>query len=297
MIQDIQPKVFNNQYDPKRMPTETSLGFHFCGRKFLCHVEGDQLSLPTANQLLAAAGFGCGKEAGINTPHADMVFVFSVDEIDYFLLRTEGELTVEGFDYQDIGVYGRTFPQDRAFAAASAFHLNNWYNSEKYCGRCGAELEVDQTERMMKCPKCGNMIYPRINPCVIVGVFYDGKLLCTQYNRPNASRFALVAGFGEFGETIEDTVRREVMEEVGLKVKNLRFYKSQPWAMSSSLLMGFICEAESGDHHVDGVELKSAHWFSREELKECYTPSHVALTSHIITKYMNGELSQEDCRK
>ena len=295
MIQDIFPKVFHNQYDPSRLPKASSCVLHFSGRRLLCHTEDTQISFPSYEQVQASVFLGA--QPSVGTPHPDLIFLFSVDEEDYFLLRKDEEISVNGFSYTDISIYGKTFPQDRAFAAASAFHLNNWYNSERFCGHCGAALELDQTERMMKCPKCGNMIYPRINPCVIVGVFYDDKILCTQYTRPNAGRFALVAGFGEFGETIEDTVRREVKEEVGLTVKNIRFYKSQPWAMSSSLLMGFLCEAESPDFQVDGVELASAHWFSREELKECYTPSHVALTSHIITKYMNGELSEEDCRR
>ena len=294
MIQDILPKKLNNQYDAKRMPKADSPVMHLIGRKLLCSIEGETISFPSFEKISSAAGFSEEHKPGINTPKADFIYLFEIDGEDYFLFRSSESLSVPGFDYSDISVYGKTFPQDRGYAAITAFHLNNWYDSEKFCGHCGAELELDGVERMMKCPKCGNMIFPRINPCVIVGVFYDGKILCTQYNRPNAGRFALVAGFSEIGETIEDTVRREVMEEVGLKVKNLTFYKSQPWGMSSSLLHGFLCEAESGDFHVDGVELASAHWFSREELKECYTPSRVALTSNIITRFMNGEIGPEN---
>lgn len=297
MIQDIQPKKLNNQYDPSRMPKSDSPVLHLLGRKLFCRLDGQTISFPTYEQVFAAAGFSEEKMPGINTPKADLIYLFEIDGEDYFLLRRADSLSIEGFDYSDISVYGKSFPQDRSFAAITAFHLNNWYESEKYCGHCGTELVLDSKERMMKCPECGNMIFPRINPCVIVGVFYDGKILCTQYNRPNAGRFALVAGFAEIGETIEDTVRREVMEEVGLKVKNLTFYKSQPWGMSSSLLHGFLCEAESGDFHVDGVELASAHWFSREELLECYTPSHVALTSNIITRFMRGEIGPESIIK
>ena len=314
MIQDIAPKSLNNQYDPAKKPCASSPVFHFQGKKLLCSVRQDrgpvqvcvsgpssvsltrEISFPTYEQAAAAGAFK-GGEPSVNGPVPDLSFIFSVGDDDCFLLRNGDALEIPGFTYEEIGVYRDAFPVENAYAAVTAFHLNNWYESERFCGHCGTPLVHDGVERMMRCPKCGNMIFPRINPCVIVGIMHEDKILCTQYNRPGSGRFALVAGFCEIGETIEDTVRREVMEEVGIRVKNITFYKSQPWAMSSSLLCGFLCEAESEDAHADGVELASARWFTRDELRECYTPSHVALTSNIITAFMNGEIGPENCRR
>ena len=99
----------------------------------------------------------------------------------------------------------------------------------------------------MRCACCGNMVYPKIAPAVIVGVIYDNKILMTKYSDREYKKYALIAGFTEIGETAEETVRREVMEEVGLHVKNIRYYKSQPWALSGSLLAGFFCELDGDD--------------------------------------------------
>ena len=107
-------------------------------------------------------------------------------------------------------------------------------------------------------PNCGKTTYPKLMPAVIVAIVHEDKILVTSYaNRPSRG-FALIAGFTEIGETVEETVHREVMEEVGLRVKNLRFYKSQPWSFTDTLLMGFYCELDGAceDVILDEVELK-----------------------------------------
>ena len=144
------------------------------------------------------------------------------------------------------------------FAAYTAFHLWNWYQTSRFCGACGSPTAYDHTERAMVCPACGNRIYPRINPAVIVGVIRGDSLLITRY-REGFRHNALVAGFAEIGETLEETVQREVMEEVGLKVRNIRYYKSQPWGIASDLLAGFFCEVDGDDTiRMDPHELKYA---------------------------------------
>ena len=116
-----------------------------------------------------------------------------------------------------------------AFACITASQLHGWYHDHQFCGRCGFPAEPDKVERAMRCPACGNLVYPTISPAVIVAVTHGNRLLLTKYSRPGATRnYALIAGFAEIGEPLEDTVRREVMEEVGLPVKNIRFYKSPP---------------------------------------------------------------------
>lgn len=107
-------------------------------------------------------------------------------------------------------------------------------------GRCGTHLVHDMVERMVRCPQCGAMEFPKLFPAVIVGIVDSerNKVLVSRYANREYKRYALIAGFCEMGETVEETVHREVMEEVGLRVKNLRYYKSQPWPPSSSLLFG-----------------------------------------------------------
>ncbi len=157
------------------------------------------------------------------------------------------------------------------FAAATACHLAVWYQENRYCGHCGTMRIPASDERALICPSCETRIYPAIAPVVIVGALYEGKLLLTRYADPRGyRRHALVAGFCEVGEALEDTVRREVYEEAGLHVTNITYYKSQPWAFSQSLLAGFFCRAVDGKItlNTDGLgELAEAVWMTPDEIE------------------------------
>ncbi|MEE3472893.1 MAG: NAD(+) diphosphatase, partial [Butyrivibrio hungatei] len=172
------------------------------------------------------------------------------------------------------------------FAVFSAYHLWKWYDDNKFCGHCGKTLEHDTVERALFCPGCKSKIYPRINPAVIIGILNGDKILITKY-RTGYAHSALVAGFTEFGETLEQTVEREVMEEVGLKVKNIRYYKSQPWALAQDLLAGFFCEVD-GDETIrmDEGELKYAEWVSREDVE--LQPNDYSLTNEMMKLFKTG---------
>ena len=142
----------------------------------------------------------------------------------------------------------------------------------------------------MKCPKCGLMEFPKICPAVIVGVTHGNKILMSKYAGREYTRYALLAGFTEIGETPEETVKREVMEEVGLKVKNIRYYKSQPWSMSDTLLMGFFCDLDGDDEDVvlDKEELALAEWFDRDKMP--VEPEGVSLTNEMMMAFKNNEV-------
>ena len=141
---------------------------------------------------------------------------------------------------------------------------------------------------MMECPSCRNQEYPVLCPAVIVGITNGDKIILSKYEGRRFKRYALIAGFAEIGETIEETVHREVMEEVGLKVKNLRYYKSQPWSFSGSLLAGFYCDVD-GDPSItlDRDELSTAEWFDRGSLPE--TPNLISLTGEMIECFRQGK--------
>ena len=140
----------------------------------------------------------------------------------------------------------------------------------------------------MVCPACGNRVYPRINPAVIVGVIDGDRLLITRY-KSGFRHNALIAGFTEIGETAEQTAAREVREEVGLRVKNLRYYQSQPWGIASDLLMGFFCEVD-GDPTIrrDDSELGYAEWVRREEI--VLQPSDYSLTNQMMKIFRDGKM-------
>jgi NAD+ diphosphatase len=131
------------------------------------------------------------------------------------------------------------------------------------------------------------MIFPKVAPAVIVGVTNGDKILLTKYANREYKRYALIAGFNEIGENIEETVKREVMEEAGLHIKNIRYYKSQPWGFDSNLLMGFFCEVD-GDKNIrmDEHELSEAEWVDREDIPEY--GENLSLTHEMMQVFKNN---------
>lgn len=145
----------------------------------------------------------------------------------------------------------------------------------------------------MACPSCGQVSYPQICPSVIVAITDNDKILLTKYASGHSSyqNYALVAGYSEVGESLEDTVRREVMEEVGLRVKNIRYYKSQPWSFSGALLVGFACEVEgSREISMDEEELSAAVWFRRGEMPKNRSQADISLTGEMMQAFEEGLL-------
>lgn len=116
---------------------------------------------------------------------------------------------IEGYVYEKMFRLRRTFPERERFAGVSAYHLYTWYENNHFCGKCGTELLRNENERKLQCPACGNEVFPRINPAVIVAVSHGDELILTKYAGREYKKYALIAGFAEFGETIEQTVQRE----------------------------------------------------------------------------------------
>ncbi len=284
MIQDIFPAKFYNHYE-EEMPCHSDSAFFFSDGKVLARYNQN-------NQSLSFPTFG-----DFSNQTLSVTYLFSIDNQKYFLMAGEAEKTVLPEELSDFSFYTlrqlRDLPlaapsKPELFAAFSAYHLWKWYDDNRFCGHCGKPLVHDSVERALCCPECKSKIYPRINPAVIIGILNHNKdkILITKY-RTGYAHSALVAGFTEFGETLEQTVEREVMEEVGLKVKNIRYYKSQPWALAQDLLAGFFCEVD-GDEKIkmDEGELKYAEWVSREDVE--LQPSDYSLTNEMMKLFKSG---------
>ena len=169
--------------------------------------------------------------------------------------------------FENRSFFRQVRPNALALVSITGMHLNGWYEKTVFCGACAHKLIHDTKERMMRCPSCGNMIFPRINPAVIVAVTHEDKVLVTRYKDREYKNLALIAGFNEIGESLEETVRREVMEEAGIKVKNIKYYKSQPWGFADNILVGYFCEADGNtDIVMDEEELSMAKWIKRSEI-------------------------------
>lgn len=278
MIQDISPHKFNNQYRNKTASPEDTILYY---EKDTVLMKWDENGAPVFPRLWEFEGAEELAEKSI--------YLFSVDEEEFFLLEELPEQTVAHAGYAmekiaDLVNREDHYPQ---FAAVTGRQLHDWYMDRKYCGRCGRRLKRDTKERMLYCD-CGQIEYPKISPVVIVAITDGDKLLLSRYAGRAYTRYSLIAGFCEIGEPVEDTVRREVMEEVGLRVKNIRFYKSQPWSFSNSVLMGFFCELDGSNIvTVDTTELATAEWLSREEIPMEEETGN-SLTEEMIRLFRDG---------
>lgn len=275
MIQELYPYKLDNQYKnavPKAGDRIISIRDH---RMLIKEREDGTIDFPKIEEV--GVRF---QENGISR------YLFSVDETQFFLFHN---LELEGYEYRTVGYLRGKAPKHLVYAGMVGWQLAGWYETHQFCGRCGQELVHDEKERMMKCPICGHMEYPKICPCVIVGVIHEDKILVTKYRDRKTNYYALVAGFAEVGETIEETVHREVMEETGVKVKNLRYYKCQPWPFSESLLFGFFCELDGSDEiTMEEDELSVAKWISRDELD--VTCNDFALTNEMLTVFKDDKV-------
>ena len=216
-------------------------------------------------------------------------YLFSIDGRAYYLCTESRPMPGADWQYFSTGALRRCIADDTLFACAAAGSLYRWYRNTRFCGCCGARLRKSETERAMVCPECGNVIYPKICPAVIVAVHDGDRLVLTRYKDRPIKHLALVAGFNEIGETIEETVHREVLEETGLRVKNLRFYKSQPWVFTDTLLFGFFAELDGSDRiTVQEDELAEANWYPRSEVPA--DTAHMSLTAEMIEQFRLGHV-------
>ena len=258
--------------------------FLYEGNAVYVRMEGEGMVFPKFNE------FGRSLEA-LEAEGIRFRYLFSVDEKRFFIpdIHNAGTLHApEGYETKMETMYRVAKPRYLAFAGITALQLQQWYATHKFCGRCGAETGHSDTERAVVCPQCNLIEYPKISPVVIAAVVNGDYLLVTRYKGRAINNYALVAGFGEIGESLEDTVRREVFEETGVHVKNLKYYKSQPWGFSSSLLSGFYCELD-GDPKItmDENELSEAIWLPREEIPPA--SSDIALTTEMMEAFRTGK--------
>lgn len=167
--------------------------------------------------------------------------------------------------------------------AGTANHILHWNHSNLYCGCCGHKTMNKKDERAKICPSCNNVIYPRISPAIITAIFRGDEILLAHNRNFKGNMHSLIAGFVEPGETLEQCVAREIGEEIGIKVKNIRYFSSQPWPFPDSLMIAFIADYESGEISVDGDEITEAAWFHADNLPEI--PSTYSIAGKIIHWY------------
>ncbi|MCQ2481949.1 MAG: NAD(+) diphosphatase [Clostridia bacterium] len=281
MLHEIYPHKFDITYT-QRKASDNDFIVICKGNGILVKEEDDGIILPRVKNIYDSADTD-----GIN----ELRFLFTLDG-DIGVYKAEVD-SLDGFAPVSPRELRTKKPMWISYAAVVAFRLNVWYKDTKFCGRCGSPMTHSDSERAMICSnaECKNTVYPSICPSVIVLIKDGDRALLTRYavNHSNYRRYALVAGYVETGETPEDTVAREVYEEVGLNVKNITYYKSQPWPISGALLLGYICDLDGSDKvRLDENELETAVWVNRADIPD--RSADVSLTSELMEMFRTGKI-------
>jgi NAD+ diphosphatase len=204
-----------------------------------------------------------------------------------FVANFHNENIPEGFSFQKLRPLHEHIEDESFWFAFRAYHIMNWMKTSKFCGCCGSIMTVSTQEIAMKCTNCDHIIYPRISPAIIVAVIRDNKILLARANRFPPNRYSVIAGFVEPGETLEDCVRRELLEEVGVEVDMINYFGSQPWPFLDSLMIAFTARCSNEKITIDNQEIVDAGWYSPHNLPDIPDKASIArrLIDWFVEKY------------
>ena len=180
-----------------------------------------------------------------------------------------------------------TLEEEWFMLVGRAYQIMTWLRDHRFCSRCGTRTEESTDERTMECPECNAQWYPRISPAMIVSILRDDRILLARSSRFRSDFFSVLAGFVEPGESLEDCVHREVMEEVGISVQNVRYVASQSWPFPHSLMVGFTAEYARGEIEIDENEILEAGWFRSDELPQ--VPGRFSISGRLIRDFVESQ--------
>ena len=274
----MQNKFISSTITPKGV--EHTLWVIFQGRKVLVFEDGEQYHLPTDT------------ENALNLPFLRRHYLghFAESDVHCFCAEIDEETAVpEGMGTHGLrGLHGRV-PEEHFWLAGRAIQIIDWDRNHIYCSRCQTKNEILGYERSKKCPECGLITYPRISPAIIVRVTREtengSEILLARGPRHPAGFYSVLAGFVEPGETLEECVQREVKEEVGVDVKDIQYFGSQPWPFPNSLMLGFTAVYAGGDLTLEEEEIEDAQWFTPDDLPRI--PPALSISHFLIMDWAN----------
>ena len=263
-----------NRFSPAVVPPgereEPAWWFAFRGNELLVRQDSESVSLPSLRDF-----------AELGLPHGGEHFLGRLDgRACYALDIPEGTQAPRGMTYEGLRkVFGR-LEEGLFWVAGRAIQIVEWDRTHRFCGRCGATLRNRTQERAKECPQCGLLQFPRLAPAVIVLVERGNQLLMARSRHFAPGVYSVLAGFVEPGETLEEAVKREVREEVGVEVKDIRYFGSQPWPFPHSLMIGFVAQYAGGEIRINAEELEDAGWYTADRLPG--QPGKISIARRLI---------------
>ena len=268
----------NKKFIPGIVPPteklEPAWWFAFQGNKLLVHLEPSSVSVPCLVEF-----------AELGLMPLDQHYLGRLDNRHcYAVGLPEGIPPPAGMSFEGLRqVYG-CLDEDLFWIAARAVQIIDWDRTHQFCGRCGAQIRTKTTERAKECPQCGLLHFPRLAPAVIVLVERGRELLLARSRHFLPGMYSVLAGFVEPGESLEEAVVREVKEEVGIVVKDIRYFGSQPWPFPHSLMIGFTANYAGGGISLDDSEIEDAGWFTIDNLPPI--PGKISIARKLIDGFI-----------
>jgi len=245
----------------------------FSNGKLLVKKEGNTLLIPTFENIKL-----------LNIEYETQFFLGNIVENSCFVIESISELKLpNNFNLMDLYDLGTLLDEQSFLISGRASQILNWDKTHRFCGKCGSKTENKKGEIAKICPNCNHIMYPVICPSIIVAVTKSDKILLAHNNGFKDNMYGLIAGFVEAGEDLSSAVKREIFEEVGIKVKNIEYYRSSPWPFPNSLMIGFFAEYESGEIKVDGSEIKQADWFTKDNFPNI--PKKFTIARRLIDEF------------
>jgi NAD+ diphosphatase len=236
--------------------------------------EGDAVMLPRRADVV-----------GLGLDPAQAHYIGRLDEQDCFALAIDDDAALrEPWAPQGLRALYAPFGDHKFIAAGRAVQMVSFVSTHRFCGRCGRPTRLVSGEHSVRCDSCDISFYPRIAPAIIVLIRRGEQALLAHAGRFRAGMYSTLAGFVEMGESLEQTLAREVREEVAIEVTNIRYFGSQPWPFPHSLMVGFTADYASGEIRVDGEEIVDARWFSRDELPNL--PPNPSIARQLIDAWL-----------
>jgi NAD+ diphosphatase len=277
-------QTFTSGIVPPEEHMHPALWFAFRGEQLLVQSNGTSVSIPLLTKF---------EDLGL--PFVRRNYLGHVDACHCYAVELAEETEPPaGMAFQGLRqVYG-SIPEKLFSLAGTAKQIVEWDRNNQFCGRCGTPMEMSGTERAKECPRCGLLRFPRLAPAVIVLVERGPELLLARAYHFAPGLYSVIAGFVEPGETLEEAVAREVREEVGISVRNIRYFGSQHWPFPHSLMIGFTAVYAGGEISRNDGELEDAGWYTADNLPQI--PGKISISRKLIDWYLakHGKAPDED---
>jgi NAD+ diphosphatase len=273
---------FQSSMTPPASRPSNALWFALKENRVLLQTTGDALCVPRLADI-----------EHLSIEYSAIHYLGTLGESHCYAVQLSADSPPEGMAFKDLRSAMTVLDENFSALAGRAFQIIQWDRTHQFCGQCGERTTPLHAERARKCLQCGLLQFPRLSPAIIVLVRKGRKLLLARSRQTPPGMYSILAGFVEPGETLEQAVEREVKEEVGISIRNICYFGSQPWPFPHSLMIGFTAEYSEGELEIDPNEMEDAGWYSVGQLP--LLPPPISISRRLIDDFLRTNAGSETC--